>query len=117
MSKIKKININQTNYDIGEKQVEITNTNTEPTDPDVQLWVNLGSTSQVNIPEINDGSTSVSYVWSANKINSELSGKQATLVVGTNLDNTPTQNSTNPITSGAVYSALGDINSVLEEVL
>lgn len=46
-----------------------------------------------------------------------LTGKQATLVVGTNLDNVPTQESTNPITSGAVYTVVGDINSVLEEVL
>lgn len=34
------------------------------------------------------------------------SGKQAALVVGTNLDNTPTQGSTNPITSGAIYTGL-----------
>lgn len=51
------------------------------------------------------------------KIDTKLNDKQNTLVVGTNLDNTPTQNSTNPITSGAVYSVLGDINTVLESVL
>lgn len=34
------------------------------------------------------------------------SGKQAALVVGTNLDNTPVQGSTNPITSGAIYTGL-----------
>ena len=44
-------------------------------------------------------------------------GKQNALVVGTNLDNTPVENSTNPITSGGVYAVVGDINSVLEEVL
>lgn len=44
-------------------------------------------------------------------------GKQDALVVGTNLDNTPVENSTNPITSGGVYAMVGDINSVLEEVL
>ena len=44
-------------------------------------------------------------------------GKQDALVVGTNLDNTPVENSTNPITSGGVYAVVGDINSVLEEVL
>ena len=33
-------------------------------------------------------------------------GKQAALVVGTNLDSTPTNESTNPVTSGGVYSAL-----------
>ena len=44
-------------------------------------------------------------------------GKQNALVVGMNLDNTPVENSTNPITSGGVYAVVGDINSVLEEVL
>lgn len=38
-----------------------------------------------------------------------LTGKQATLVVGTNLDNAPTSDSTNPITSGAVYTALQNL--------
>lgn len=46
-----------------------------------------------------------------------VSGLQPTLVVGVNLDNTPVENSTNPITSGGVYAVVGDINSVLEEVL
>ena len=44
-------------------------------------------------------------------------GKQDALVVGTNLDAVPTQNSTNPITSGGVYAVVGNINTVLEEVL
>lgn len=47
-------------------------------------------------------------------VTNALNGKQATLVVGTNLDNAPVSESTNPITSGAVYSVVGDINSVLE---
>lgn len=38
-----------------------------------------------------------------------LAGKQANLVVGTNLDNVPTQESTNPITSGGVYTALQNL--------
>lgn len=44
-------------------------------------------------------------------------GKQDALVVGTNLDNTPVENSTNPVTSGGVYAVVGNINAVLEEVL
>ena len=53
-----------------------------------------------------------------NKVITEaVNGKQDALVVGTNLDNTPVENSTNPITSGGVYAVVGDINSVLEEVL
>ena len=50
-------------------------------------------------------------------VTNAINGKQATLVVGTNLDDTPTQSSTNPITSGGVYTVVGNINSVLEEVL
>lgn len=44
-------------------------------------------------------------------------GKQDALVVGTNLDSIPVENSTNPITSGGVYAVVGNINTVLEEVL
>ena len=50
-------------------------------------------------------------------VTTAINWKQATLVFGTNLDNTPTQGSNNPITSCAVYTVVGDINSVLEEVL
>ena len=39
-------------------------------------------------------------------IDTGLSGKQATLVAGTNLDTVPTANSTNPITSGGIYTAM-----------
>lgn len=46
-----------------------------------------------------------------------ISGLQAQLVVGVNLDDTPVQGSTNPITSGGVYAVVGNINTVLEEVL
>ena len=51
------------------------------------------------------------------KLEKGLDGKQATLTVGTNLDAVPTENSNNPITSGGVYAVVGNINSVLEEVL
>ena len=58
-----------------------------------------------------------STTYTKTETNNLLNGKQAALVVGTNLDNTPVENSTNPITSGGVYSVIGDINAVLEEVL
>ena len=50
----------------------------------------------------------------------DISGKQDELVIGTNLDNIPTTNSSNPITSGAIAEALEgkvDINKavLLEE--
>lgn len=41
-----------------------------------------------------------------NYVDSGLSAKQAKLVVGTNLDNAPSQNSTHPITAKGVYDAL-----------
>ena len=50
-------------------------------------------------------------------ITAAVNAKQDALVVGTNLDNTPVENSTNPITSGGVYAVVGNINAVLEEVL
>lgn len=40
-------------------------------------------------------------------------GKQDALT----FDTTPTQGSTNPVTSGGIYNVIGDINTVLEEVL
>lgn len=55
--------------------------------------------------------------YTKTETNNLLAGKQDKLVVGTNLDSVPTENSTNPITSGGVYAVVGDINSVLEEVL
>lgn len=42
-----------------------------------------------------------------------LNGKQNALT----FDTVPTVNSTNPVTSGGLYNVIGDINSVLEEVL
>lgn len=43
----------------------------------------------------------------------EVNGKQDALT----FDTTPTENSTNPVTSGGIYNVIGDINTVLEEVL
>lgn len=47
-----------------------------------------------------------STTYTKTEVDSALSGKQATLVVDTNLDSAPTENSTNPVTSGGVYQAL-----------
>ena len=47
------------------------------------------------------------------QVDTLLSAKQNTLT----FDNTPTQDSTNPVTSGGLYNVIGDINSVLEGVL
>lgn len=40
------------------------------------------------------------------------SGKQDKLT----FDSTPTENSTNPVTSGGVYKALGDIGAILDSI-
>ena len=64
---------------------------------------------------VDDSNSTHKFVTAAEK--TTWNGKQDALVVGTNLDNTPTQGSTNPITSGGVYSVIGDINSVIEGVL
>lgn len=47
-----------------------------------------------------------STTYTKTEVDSALSGKQASLVVGTNLDSAPTENSTNPVTSDGVYQAL-----------
>ncbi len=39
---------------------------------------------------------------------------QATLVVGTNLDSTPTANSNNPVTSGGTYTAMSGLNEKIK---
>lgn len=54
-----------------------------------------------NRPQIN------STTLTGNKTSSAL-GLQDELVVGTNLDSTPTSQSDNPVTSGGVYTALGN---------
>ena len=50
---------------------------------------------------------------------SSYTGQQVDGAVGKvlNPDSTPTQNSANLITSGAVYSALGDINTALAAII
>ena len=81
-------------------------------------------------------STGLTYLW--NRVKAALVGKQDVLtgeqgqVVGfdasgkaaaveaagnLDIDNTPTENSLNAVSSGGVYSALGDISAVLESVV
>lgn len=56
----------------------------------------------------------VSYDSTTAKLQKTVAGVTSDVMT---VDIAPTANSNNPVTSGAVYSALGDINSVLEEVL
>lgn len=77
-------------------------------------WEYLG-TSAI---EVDNAMSTTSENPVQNKVITEaVNGKQDALVVGTNLDSTPVENSTNPITSGGVYAVVGNINTVLEEVL
>lgn len=62
-----------------------------------------------------DGNYVSDVSYSARSLQKTINGTTTTVFTA---DNTPTQNSNNPITSGAVYTVLDDtINTVLESVL
>lgn len=64
--------------------------------------------SSFNVPVVQNGTTvNVTYDFKDSVARSN----------AVSVDDTITQNSRNPVTSAAIYSALGDINSVLEAVL
>ena len=69
--------------------------------------ITSSGTIDISVPTISYDSTNA-------KLQKTLAGVTSDVMV---VDTTPTENSKNPVTSGAVYSALGDINSVLEGVL
>lgn len=75
----------------------------------------ISSTHKLSADLVDDTNTTNKFVNATEK--QTWNGKQDALVVGTNLDNTPVENSTDPITSGGVYAVVGNINTVLEEVL
>lgn len=60
---------------------------------------------------VDDSSSTHKFVTAAEK--QTWNGKQDALT----FDTTPTQGSTNPVTSGGIYNVIGNINTVLEEVL
>lgn len=60
---------------------------------------------------VDDSNATNKFVTAAEK--QTWNGKQDALT----FDTTPTENSTNPVTSGGIYNVIGNINSVLEEVL
>ena len=68
-------------------------------------------TSAINALDVETTTTSGYYIKSIAQTDGKISA------VAESIDTTPTENSTHPITSGAVYSVVGDINTVLEEVL
>lgn len=60
---------------------------------------------------VDDSNATNKFVTAAEK--QTWNGKQNALI----FDTVPTQGSTNPVTSGGIYNVIGDINTVLEEVL
>ena len=70
--------------------------------------------SNYSKPQTTSAITNTDTVSSAiGKLEKGLDTKQDALT----FDTTPTQDSTNPVTSGGIYNVIGDINTVLEEVL
>lgn len=55
-----------------DNEVEVTTTSSQPADPNVELWVDLSTQQTLDIPEINDSSTSSTQdTWSCKKIYDE----------------------------------------------
>lgn len=122
-----------------ENEVEISET--EPTDSEVELWVDLSETTTIHIPTIKDDTTSEEELWSSSKVSEELdkkvdkvSGKQlstndyttaektklsgiaegATRVI---IDSALSETSTNPVENRVINSAISSLNtSISNEV-
>ena len=97
-------------YDDTNKKIVLTLKNGSTVDIPVAdlvagLQTELSATNKLDPAFIDYNST---YASVSESDKTTWSGKQDALVVGTNLDNSPTQDSTNPITSGGVYTALTD---------
>jgi len=75
------------------------------TGAELQAAVNKAETDVAAVNISTDGGTTKTPL-------TKDANKEVTLII----DTTPTSASTNPITSDAVYSTLGDINSILESI-
>ena len=71
----------------------------------------IDSSHKLSADLVDDNNSTNKFVTDAER--QTWNGKQDALA----FDTTPTQGSTNPVTSGGIYNVIGDINSVLEEVL
>lgn len=71
----------------------------------------INSQNKLSADLVDDTSSTHKFVTTAEK--QTWNGKQDALT----FDTTPTENSINPVTSGGIYNVIGDINTVLEEVL
>lgn len=75
------------------------------------LQAEITAQNPLNADLVNDTNSTHKFVTAAEK--QTWNSKQDALT----FDNAPTQGSTNPVTSGGIYNVIGDINTVLEEVL
>ena len=72
--------------------------------------------TETQLTAMNSGITATDVEQiTTNKTN--ILAKQDTLVVGTNLDDEPTEDSTNPITSGGVYNTVGNLDAALDSLI
>lgn len=62
---------------------------------------------------LNSGKADKSTTYTKSEVDTLLSNKQGTLT----FDSAPTQNSTNPVTSGGLYNVLGDISTALSTII
>lgn len=72
-----------------------------------QLIIN--ALNKLSADYVDDSNSTNKFVTASDK--TTWNSKQDALVVGTNLDNTPVENSTNPVTSGGVYAAIDNFVS------
>ena len=68
-----------------------------------------------DIATIPAGLSDIDYGVTATRTLSKTEGSQTTTVF--TVDNVPTTLSNNPVTSGAIYNTVGDINTILEQIL
>ena len=79
------------------------------------LQAEITSNNKLNADLVDDTTSTNKFVTSADK--SAWNSKQNALVVGTNLDDVPTEDSTNPITSGGVFDTVGNIDAALDSLI
>lgn len=79
------------------------------------LQTEITSTNKLDADLVDDSTSTNKFVTSADK--SAWNSKQNALVVGTNLDDVPTEDSTNPITSGGVYNTVGNLDAALDSLI
>ena len=75
------------------------------------LQSEINAQNKLNADYVDDTNTTHKFVSASEK--STWNGKQDALT----FDSTPTQGSTNPVTSGGVYAVIGDVESLLTTLI